>query len=129
MSAFGIKVQKRDYKSFCRKLELSSDKLRKDISVAQIVIDGEMFDDRLIYQVRSIAEYNEVSGNTLPKAIIRKRLGHMQKISRKEKYCKIMWEGMEIVCFASVHMGDTIDITPTLSKTGITCYGAITVNE
>ena len=129
MSAFGMHLLKKDLRSFSRQLELTSPVLKENMQVAQIILDGDDFDDRLLYQVRSIAEYNEVSGNTIPKAIIRKRIGHFQKIHREEKYCKIKWEGIDIVCFVRVYMGDTIDITPTLSKTDVICYGALTVSE
>lgn len=123
MSAFGVRMLKRDFRSISRQLELLSHRLKSGIQESQIILDGDEFDERLIYQVRSIAEYNEVSGNTLPKAVIRKRIGNAHKVRREEKYSKVTWEGMQIVVFNNVYIGDTLLITPTLSKSDVVCFG------
>lgn len=125
MSAFGVRLLKRDYKTVARQLELLSPSLKHGILESQIMLNGDEFDDRLIYQLRSIAEYNEVSGNTLPKAVIRKRIGNSMKVRREEKYSKVTWEGLTIVVFNNVYIGDTIIITPTIDKTDIVCFGVV----
>ena len=123
MSAFGIKLLKRDYKMMMTQMDLLSYKLKVGVMESQIILDGDDFDDRLIYQVRRLAEYNEVSGNTLPKAVIRKRVGNSLKVRREEKYSKVIWEGVEIVVFNNVYIGDTLIITPTVAKNDIVCFG------
>jgi single-stranded DNA-specific DHH superfamily exonuclease len=123
MSAFGVRVLKKDYKSASRQLELLSHRLKTGIQESQIELDGEEFDDRLIYQLRVIADYNEVSGNTLPKAVIRKRVGNTLKVTREEKYSKVKWGDATIIVFNNVYIGDTLIITPTISKNSITCFG------
>lgn len=123
MSAFGVRVLKKDYKSASRQLELLSHRLKTGIQESQIELDGEEFDDRLIYQLRVIADYNEVSGNTLPKAVIRKRVGNTLKVTREEKYSKVKWGDTTIIVFNNVYIGDTLIITPTISKNSITCFG------
>lgn len=129
MSAFGLHLLKRDYKSFRRQLEILAPALKDGIQQAQIVLDGELFDERLRYQIRSIAEYNEISGNTLPKAVIRKRIGHSQKVRREEKFSEVVWDGMKIICFCNIYVGDTIIFTPTLSATDVVCFGVPATNK
>ena len=129
MSAFGVRMLKRDFKSVSRQLELLSHRLKSGIQESQIIIDGDEFDDRLMYQIRSLAEYNEVSGNTLPTAVIRKRIGNSQKVRREEKFSKVTWEGISIVVFNNVYIGDTLIITPTLSKNDVVCFGVHDTNS
>jgi len=128
MSAFGIRVLKRDYKSMSRQLSLLSHRLATGIQESQIILDGEEFDDRLMYQLRVIADYNEVSGNTLPKAVIRKRVGNALKVQREEKYSKVKWGEVQIIVFNNVYIGDTLIVTPTLAKNGIVCFGVHDTN-
>mgnify|MGYP006922462188 CR=1 FL=1 len=65
---------------------MSSSRLATDGEKSQIVLDGSKFDDRLKYYVRSIAEFNEIGGNTMPKAIIRKKIGHSMKVRRDDLF-------------------------------------------
>lgn len=129
MSAFGFHLLKKNYKSFVKQLDILSPVFKEGMTEAQIVLDGEEFDDRLAYKLRSIAEYNEVSGNVLPKAVIKKRIGHSQKVRREEKYSKVKWENVDIVSFNNVYIGDTLIITPTLSKNDVICYGKTVTSE
>ena len=123
MSAFGFRLMKRDYENFNNQLDMLSGMLSASKQVSQIVMNGSDFSDNIIYKMRNIADYNEISGNTLPKAVIVKRIGHNQKIRKEDKYIAIMWEGMKIICFGDVRIGDTIIITPTLSKDDVTLFG------
>lgn len=127
MSAFGIHLLKKDFGNFKKQLRMMSSRLATDGEKSQIVLDGSKFDDRLKYYVRSIAEFNEIGGNTMPKAIIRKKIGHSMKVRRDDKYSTVMWEGLKIVCFKSVYVGDIIDVTPTLAKSDVVCYGVPSV--
>lgn len=125
MSAFGFRLLKRDLTNFTQQLTSYRDVLMNAVGSSQIILDGNMFDDRLTYYLHGMAEYNEVSGNTMPRAVIRKKIGHSMKVHRYDKYSSVIWEGTKIVCFQNVYIGDTIEILPTIGRNEVVCYGTV----
>lgn len=125
MSAFGFRLLKRDIRNFNNQLNGYRDVMLNAVKTSQIVLDGDRFDDRLPYFLHGIAEYNEISGNTMPKAVIRKRIGHSMKVRRYEKYSSVMWDDVKIVCFQNVYIGDTLEVLPTIGKNEVVCYGTV----
>lgn len=123
MSAFGLHIPKATFNNFLSQTKVCMKAIPETAETARIIIHEDDIDESINSQLRLFARYNEVSGNTIPKAVIRVKLGHMSKVKKFKSYYRFEWRGVKVTSFNPVNIGTVVEITPTISRSGVQCIG------